>query len=430
MKKINVGIIGLGTIGSGVVKSLRERAALLEEKVGIRLSIKKICVRHPARKRGLSLQRGILTKDVREILEDPEIQIIVELMGGIHPAKEYLIEALRRGKHVVTANKALLAEAGREIFKLAERKKRRVQFEASVGGGIPIIKSLREGLVSNHILAIFGIINGTSNFILSRMAETGCPFSEALREAQKSGFAERNPSLDIDGFDSAHKLAILALLGFGKEIPLEKISIEGIRHISPKDIQYAGELGYTVKLLAIAKQTPEGLEVRVHPTLIPKGHPLAAVREAYNAITVRGDLVGETIFYGQGAGKFPTSSAVLSDILDLAQRIHQEDATGLRLHFKSGVQRIKPMEALKTRYYFRFHVVDRPGVLAKISRLLGRHRISIASVIQKETHKRRSVPLIMLTHQALERDVRRAVDRIDRLDVVKARSVFLRIEEV
>ena len=430
MRKINVGIIGLGTVGSGVVKALRERSRLLEEKAGLRLSIKKICVQHSGRKRDVSLPKGILTADVRQILRDPDIQIVVELIGGIHPAKEYVMEALRRGKDVVTANKALLAEAGTEIFRLAERKKRRVQFEASVGGGIPIIKSLREGLVANRIHAIFGIINGTSNFILTRMTETGCTFKEALTEAQKKGYAERNPSLDIDGIDSAHKLAILTLLGFGKEIPLERISIEGIRQISPQDIQYADELGYHIKLLAIAKQTSRGLEVRVHPTLIPRGHPLAAVREAYNAITVQGDLVGETFFYGKGAGKFPTSSAVLSDILDLAQNMQGKNRSVLRFHFKSGVTQIKPMSALKTRYYFRFSVVDRPGVLAKISRLLGRYRISIASVIQKETHRRRSVPLVILTHEALERDVRRAMELIDQLGVVKARSVFLRIEEV
>ncbi len=430
MKKISIGIIGLGTVGTGVVKILRERAAFLEEKTGLRFSIRKICVQHPNRKREISLPEGLLTGDIRQILEDPQIQIVLELMGGIHPAKEYLLEALQRGKHVVTANKALLAEAGKEIFSLAEKKKRRIQFEASVGGGIPIIKSLREGLISNRIQAILGIINGTSNFILTRMTETGCEFHEALREAQKKGYAERNPSLDIDGIDSAHKLAILTLLGFGEEVPLEKIPVEGIRNISPKDIQYAKELGYIVKLLAIAKRSSEGLEVRVHPTLIPEEHPLASVRDAFNAITVRGDLVGETIFYGQGAGRYPTTSAVLADLLDVARRMDQENNTGLHLHYKGGSRRIKRMESLKTRYYFRFSVLDRPGVLSRISRLLGRHHISIASVIQKETHQRRSVPLIMLTHKVLERDVRRAIQEIDQLNVIKARSIFLRIEEV
>ncbi|MBI4435792.1 MAG: homoserine dehydrogenase [Candidatus Omnitrophica bacterium] len=430
MKKIQIGMIGLGTVGTGVAKVLQERAALLEEKTGTRLFLKKVCVQHPDRKRELSFPKGILTRNVHHVLDDPEIQIVLELIGGIHPAKEYIMEALRRGKHVVTANKALLAEEGRDIFRLAEQKKRRVQFEASVGGGIPIIKSLKEGLVSNRIQAILGIINGTSNFILTRMTETGCTFGEALKEAQKRGYAERNPSLDIDGVDSAHKLVILALLGFGQEVPLDRISIEGIRHVSPKDTQYAGELGYRVKLLAIAKQTSQGLELRVQPTLIPKGHPLAFVNGAYNAITVRGDLVGETIFYGEGAGRLPTSSAVLSDLLDLAQRIQERDSPAPPLHFKSGVKRIKPMASLSTRYYFRFSVVDRPGVLSQISRLLGRHRISIASVIQKETHQRRSVPLIMVTHEALERDVHRAIQKIDRLGVVKARSIFLRIEEV
>ena len=430
MKKISIGIIGMGTIGGGVVKALRERAALVEQKTDLRLSIKKVCVKHPGRKRDVFLPRGVLTRDVRQILRDPDIQIVVELIGGIHPAKEYVMEALRRGKHVVTANKALLAEAGKEIFRLAERKKRGILFEASVGGGIPIIKSLREGFASNHIHAIFGIINGTSNFILTRMTETGCTFKEALEEAQKRGYAERNPSLDIDGVDSAHKLAILTLLGFGKEVPFKKISIEGIRHVSPQDIQYAGEMGYLVKLLASAKQTPKGLGVRVHPTLIPKENPLASVRGIYNAITVRGDLVGETNFYGKGAGRFPTASAVLSDILDLAKGVCKNESLEPHFHFKSGVQRIKSMEALSSRYYFRFSVVDRPGVLSKISHILGRRRISIASVIQQETHKTGSVPLVMVTHEALERDVRKAIRAIDQLGVVKARSVFFRIEKV
>ncbi|MFH1858627.1 MAG: homoserine dehydrogenase [Candidatus Omnitrophota bacterium] len=429
MKKVIVGLIGLGTIGSGVAKVLRERAAFLERRTGVRLQLKKICEKRSGLTRKHALPPGLVTKDIRQVLDDPEIQIVVELIGGIHPAKEYVMEALRRGKHVVTANKALLAEEGKDIFALAEKKKKCVQFEASVGGGIPIIKSLREGLVSNHIQAIYGIINGTSNFILTRMAETGCTFHDALTEAQRRGYAERNPSLDIDGVDSAHKLAILALLGFGKQIPFARISIEGIRHVAPQDIQYAGEMGYRVKLLAIAKQTPEGLEARVQPTLIPKNHPLAAVRNIYNAITVQGDLVGETIFYGQGAGKFPTASAVLSDILDLAKRADKDNVCA-SLHFKGGIQRIKPMESLTSRYYFRFHVVDRPGVLAKISRLLGQHKISIASVVQKETYRTRSVPLVMVTHEALERAVRRALQKIDRLEIVKAGSVSLRIEEL
>ncbi len=430
MKKISIGLIGMGTVGSGVVKALRDRSHLLEKKTGIRLSLKKVCVLHPGRKRDVTLPKGVLTRDVRQILRNPEIQIVVELIGGIQPAKRYVMEALQRGKHVVTANKALLAEAGGDIFRLAERRKRRIQFEASVGAGIPILKSLREGLLANRIQAIFGIINGTSNFILTQMTETGCTFREALEEAQRRGFAERNPSLDIDGTDSAHKLALLGLLGFGKEIPLGKISIEGIRNITPQDIQYAAELGYLVKLLGIAKRTPEGLEVRVHPTLISRVHPLANVPDVYNAITVQGDLAGETIFYGKGAGRFPTASAVLSDILDIAQGIGEKNAPLPPFHFQSGIQRIKPMESVSSRYYFRFTVIDRPGVLAKISRLLGSHRISIASVVQQETHRRRSVPLIMLTHEALERDVRRAIQLIDRLAVVKARSVILRIEEV
>ncbi len=431
VKKIQIGIIGLGTVGSGVVRLLRERPELLRRKAGVDLVVKKICVRNPRAKRSVKIPPSLLTTRVQDLLRDPEIEIIVELVGGIEPAGSFILEALKAGKHVVTANKALLAERGEKIFEVARRRGLAVQFEASVGGGIPIIKSLREGLVSNRIDAIFGIINGTSNYILTKMSQDNRDFKEALTLAKRSGYAERNPSLDIEGIDTAHKLSILAFLGFGRSVRLQQIYTEGINRISPNDVRYAEELGYAIKLLAIAKRVGRDLEVRVHPTLVPKANPLALVGGVYNAITVRGDLVGNTIFYGQGAGQLPTSSAVLSDLVDLGRMLASGNGVAVSppIGFESGLRRLRRMGEVRSRYYFRFSVVDQPGVLAQISRILGQHRISISSVIQKEPHEARGVPLVIVTHEALEKDVQRAIRLIDRLDVVRRKTMLLRIEE-
>lgn len=429
MKKINIGLIGLGTIGAGVAKALRERAAYLERRIGVPVLLKRVCDLNAGAAKRLKLQK-LFTKDVNKILSDPTIDIVIELIGGIHPAREFIIKALKNKKHVVTANKALLSEHGAELFEAASANNVDLYFEASVAGGIPIIKSLREGLVGNQIETIFGIINGTSNYILSKMTEENLEFSAALREAQKEGYAERNPSLDIKGTDSAHKLAILSTLAFGKDVPLAKIYVEGIDQLSNNDIRYADDLGYIVKLLAIAKRDGDELEVRVHPTLLPKNHLLAAVGGVYNAIYIRGDLVGRLLLSGRGAGRYPTTSAVVADIVDIARNIKYGSPRRVPDRMEGPrIRRIRPIERIEARYYFKFSVIDKPGVLAKISGILGRHHISIASVSQKERRFARIVPVVILTHEARERDMRNALDEIDRLAVIKKKTVVIRIEK-
>lgn len=430
MRRINVGLIGFGTVGSGVVKALKDRSGLLKRKTGIPIAIKRIADKNITSPRVVKVPRNILTTDANKILYDPNIDIIVELMGGIHPAKEFIIRALKNGKHVVTANKALLAQEGKEIFETALANNVDIYFEASVAGGIPIIKSLREGLIVNEIDTLYGIINGTSNYILSKMTQEGLEFKEALLQAQKLGFAERNPSLDIKGFDSAHKLAILTLLGFGRSVDLSDIYVEGILDISLKDIQYADEFGCVIKLLAIAKREDEALEVRVHPTLLPKEHLLSSVNGAYNAIYVKGDLVGDQVFYGQGAGQKATSSAVISDIVDLSYNIvNNIKRRSPNLKFDGGIKKLRKIEDTETRYYLRFSAIDRPGVFAAISGVLGKYKISIASVIQKERKKERIVPVVLMTHEAKESAVRLALEEVYKLRVIRRKTIAIRMEK-
>ena len=429
MKTIKIGIIGFGTIGSGLVKALEEKRALLRERAGVDIEIAAICDKDIKSKRPVKVSKKILTKSIGKVLYDPEIDIVVELVGGIHPAKDMISEALRQGKHVVTANKALLAEAGYEIFNLANSLGLSVGFEASVAGGVPIIRALKESFVANRIGLIYGIINGTSNFILTKMAEGGSSFKEALKIAKTKGYAERDPDLDISGGDSAHKLSILALLGFGIFVNAKKIYTEGITDIEPSDMEYAADQGYTIKLLAIAKRSGDLLELRVHPTLIPKGDLLADVRGIYNAIFVKGDLVGENLFFGEGAGASATSSAVVSDIVSIAKNIASgAKRPGKGISFKKDVKGMKRMDDVKMRYYLRFSALDRPGVLAKISGILGKNRISIASVTQKEKRASKAVPVVMMTHEALERDMARALKTISGLKAITGKTVRLRVE--
>ena len=428
--KINVGLIGVGTVGAGVARALLEKGRLLEQRVGARLVLRRACDRVFRNSRALRLPAKLLTRDPQAVLRDDDIQIVVELIGGIEPAKTLILDALRRGKHVVTANKALLADSGRELFAAASRAKRDLYFEASVGGGIPIIKALREGLIANELDAILGIVNGTSNYILTRMREKKLSFHEALLEAKERGYAERNPSLDIDRHDAAHKLAILTLLGFGIQVRPGDIHVEGISKISQADIQYADDLGYCIKPLAIAKQVDHELEVRVHPTLLEKTHLLANVNGVYNAIYVHGDMVGSSLFYGRGAGQGPAASSVVSDIADVALNIAsgRKPRIPLNRHPVHGIRRLRRMGAVETRYYMRFLVTDKPGVLAKIAGVLGRHHISIASVHQKERRAARIVPVVMMSHEAKESNVRAALHAIDRLGFVKQPTVALRTE--
>jgi len=431
MKGINIGIIGFGTVGSGVVKILRDKRGYLAEKTGMEINVRKICDIDISSKRRVSVDKKILTKDHLEIIDDPQIDIVVELMGGVHPAKEYITQAIRKGKNIVTANKALLAQEGQELFAFASDKGKSIYFEASVGAGIPIIKSLREGLVANKFNSIYGILNGTSNFILSEMSQNDCDFSAALKDAQKLGFAESDPTLDIEGIDSAHKLILLNYLCFGRFVDMKDVFVEGISRISLDDINYAEELGFEIKLLAIAKKEGEDLEVRIHPTLIPKSHLLSSVNGVINAIYVSSDLAGDLLFYGPGAGQMSAASAVVSDIVELGQDLKAGlFRPNLKIVADDSIKKIRRIDEFESRHYIRFMALDRPGVLAKISGVLAKYSISIASVTQKERKKAQVVPIVMITHHAKERDLRSALSLIDRLDVIKEKSVAIRIEEL
>ncbi len=425
---MNIGLIGAGVVGGGVVKNLTRNADLIAERIGIRLNLKWVCDKDAARLAALSVPKSAKTSDAQQVLADPDAQVIVELVGGTGFAKTLILDALRRGKVVVTANKALLAHHGEEIFAAAAKNKTNLFYEASVCGGIPIIKALREGFVANHFPLIYGIVNGTCNYILSRMSAEGKDFNDVLAEAQKLGYAEADPGLDIDGIDSAHKATILASLAHGFWTGYDHAYVEGIRHVSQMDIQVARELGYTIKLLAIIKSTDGAVEVRVHPTLLPQRHVLASVNGVFNAVAVRGDVVGDTMFYGRGAGADATSSAVISDLADAALNLKFDSVTRVpafvshRLHAK-----LRTIDEVESRYYLRLTVDDRAGVIAKISQVLGDADISIASVLQRESETN-IVPLIMMLHTAKDRAVRGAVSQIDRLDVVKDKTVVLRVE--
>ncbi len=431
MRKICVGLVGWGTVGCGVVQVLRENADVIERRLGVPLELRRVADVDLERERPVAVPPEILTKNVDDILKDPEIDIVVELIGGLKAAKSIICSAIESGKHVVTANKALLAHQGNELFALAQKKGVSIGFEASVGGGIPIIKSLREGLASNQITTIFGILNGTANYILTRMTEDRLSFSDALKEARDLGYAEADPTLDIEGIDTAHKLAIASSIAFGTPIQLDRVHIEGISGIDPLDIQYAEEFGYRLKLLAIARSRDSRLEMRVHPTLIAQNHVLASVKGAYNAVHIEGNAVADVMLYGLGAGMMPTGSAVVSDLIDTARDILSKTPSRIPalafLPDKLQNIEIKPVSDVSTSYYFRFLALDKPGVLSKISGILEKHQISIAAVIQKGRHTD-SVPLVMITHEALERSVRKALEEIDNLDVVLAPTVSIRIE--
>jgi len=431
MKTINIGLIGFGTIGVGVVKNLKRNASVISQRVGAHLRIKGIADIDIKTKRDVAVDRSVLTTDADKLLTDPEIDVIVELIGGYEPAKTFILKALKNGKHVVTANKALLALHGEEIFKVAQDAKRSVYYEASVGGGIPIIKSLREGFVANNVHSIFGIVNGTSNYILSKMTEEKIDFHTALKEAQKKGYAEKDPTFDVEGIDSAHKLVILASLASGQWIDFKSLHIEGITRITEKDIEYADELGCALKLLAIMKEKNGEIEVRVHPTFVPAENLLSTVNGVFNAIYVEGDVVGKTMFYGRGAGQDPTSSAVISDLVDIAHDILSHSPSRVpSIAFLKEKKAVKKMDDVESRAYLRVSASDRPGVLAKIAGILGKHQISIATVMQKERNERGgTVPVIMLTHKAKEKNLREALCEIDRLPVIKHRTMMIRMED-
>jgi homoserine dehydrogenase len=410
------------------VKLLTEHAGLLDRRVGAKLRIKKIAEVGTPR---IPVDPKLLTTDAMEVINDPQIDIVVELIGGTTIAKTLCLEAVNKGKHLVTANKALLGEHGLEIYRAAAEKRVDLGFEASVCGAIPIIRSVREGLVANRILSIMGIVNGTTNYILSKMSESGQAFAAVLAEAQAKGYAEADPTLDVGGFDAAHKLQILASLAYGSYIRFSDIYIEGIQKIDALDIAFAKELGCRIKLLAIAKEEQGELEVRVHPTMIPETHLLASVGGVYNAVHIRGDSCGSLMFSGRGAGQMPTASSVVADIVEIAHNIifHRPSRASLLPTTSVGVEvTLRPMERIRSRYYLRVMAVDKPGVLSKISGVLGEYHISIASMIQKGRAEAAAVPIVMLTHEAVEGNMQKALKRINQLDVVAQETICVRVE--
>jgi homoserine dehydrogenase len=429
---VKVGLIGFGTVGSGVVRILTQNAGLIEQRVGQPVILSRIADLDITTDRGVVVQEGVLTRNVRDILDDPEIDIVVELIGGHTPAKQFILQAIERKKGVVTANKALLADHGEEIYEAAFKSKVDLGFEASVGGGIPIIRALTEGLAANRIVSIMGIMNGTSNYILTRMTDEHKDFSEILQEAKREGYAEADPSLDVDGVDAAHKLAIMVSLAYGTPVRMAEIFTEGISGLSTVDMEFAKELGLTIKLLGIAKLNEQHIEARVHPTLVPAGSPIAQVGGVYNAIHLIGDAVGDVVLYGKGAGSLPTASAVVGDIMDLARnRMHRISCRVPPTSFQWEARRsipIQPIAEIESTYYLRCMVKDQPNVLSKIAGILGGQGISIASVLQKGRKEGQTVPLVILTHRAKEACIQAALHEVNALPLVSEPTTLLRME--
>ena len=431
-KRVAVGLIGFGTVGSGVAKILLENAGLIRRRVGVPVELIRIADLDITRDRGVRLPAGMLIADARQILNDPTIDIVIELIGGYDTAKRMILDAMAAGKQVVTANKALLALHGEDIFAAAVHHGVDLGFEASVGGGIPVIHALTEGLAANSIQSIYGIINGTSNYILSRMTHEKQEFEVVLAEAQRAGYAEADPTFDVAGIDSAHKLVILTSLAFGTPINFKDLYTEGITHITQRDIAYAWKLGYTIKLLGIAKLVGGEIEARVHPTMIASSLPIAKVEGVYNAIQLVGDAVGDVMLYGRGAGDLPAGSAVVSDVISLARNL-LKGAIG-RIPPASFQQnqrrplRMRPMDEISSLYYLRFMVVDRPGVLAQIAGVLGQFDISISSMLQQGRRAGQTVSIVIKTHMAKERDVQTALREINRMAFISAPAILIRVE--
>lgn len=426
MKDIyNIGLIGFGTIGAGVVETFNQNLNLMEQKVGTNIKLKKVVDLDIETDRGVEIDRNILSTDVNDILEDPEIDIVIELIGGYEPAKSFILKAMQEGKHVVTANKALLAKHWEEILETANKNNVRICFEASVGGGIPLLDPLNESLGANHIQSIYGIINGTANYILTKMTEEGLDFEDVLSEAQEKGYAEQDPTFDIEGHDTAQKLIILTILGFGIYVEQDKFHVEGISKIKQEDIEFIkNEMGYSIKLLAISRIEEGELEVRVHPTLIPQNHLLASVNDVFNGVYIVGDIVGPVMMYGQGAGMMPTASAVVGNCLDIMENMERKNIYGPT---DTEVKQIKDIEDIKSKYYLRLTAVDKPGVLHTISGILSSYDISIEAVTQKKRDEGQEVPIFMVMHEALEKNMQNAVKEINALDFVRNDTLFIRV---
>ena len=433
MKSIKVGLLGCGTVGTGVARLLIEQQALIAERVGARIELRRVADIDIHRDRGIRLPEGVMTTDANAVVRDPSIDIVVEMIGGETVARELILAAIAAGKPVVTANKALLAAQGDVICHAADTRGVDLGFEASVGGCMPIIKTLRESMVGNRIRSMTGILNGTCNYILTKIGEHGSTFAEALAEAQAEGYAEADPTLDVEGYDTAHKITILAALAYGMQINLADVFVEGISRLTPLDIQNADAFGYRIKLLAISKNDGAAIEARVHPTMIPTDNILASVNGAVNAITVSGDATDDVVLFGRGAGMMPTASAVVGDIVDIGRNLLAGTARRVPLlgYQPAHVRPIPvlPIDALRTLYYIRIMAADRPGVLSSISGILGEHEISIKSVTQKGRHTTGAVPVVMLTHRAEEAAVKKALERITRLDVIAEPPMLIRIED-
>ena len=437
-KPLEIGLIGFGNIGAGVVRTLAENASLIDSRLPRPLHLRAIADLDTTTRRDAPYDASILGSDAQSLIDDPEIDIIIELVGGIEPARTFIQSSLEAGKHVVTANKALMAEHGPELMNLAAAKGLGLLFEAAVGGGIPIIRALQQGLCANSITSIQGIINGTANYILTQMESRGIGFDVALAEAQAAGYAEPDPTLDIEGIDTAHKIAILASLAFSLDIRVGDVWVEGIKAVQPLDIRYARELGYAIKLLGIAKrENPEGpAEVRVHPTLVPLSSQLATVRGVYNAILIDAHPIGPTLYYGQGAGPAATSSAVLSDVMAIAADEGGFNANrDARLRVPIGSKNLRPRDELQTHYYLRFTVVDRPGAMAQLSQTLAESEISIESMIQhKPGAEEEAAPsggavVTIVTYSAAEKRVRQCLERLNAMEINLAPAFVLRVEE-
>ena len=434
MKPVNIGILGLGTVGKGAVEVLQNNAAEISRRLGREVNIFMVSSRDTEKARSICPPQTLITNDPFEVVRHPEVDIVAELFGGTDLARQLVLEALQQGKHVVTANKKLLAEYGNEIFALAEQNNLMVQFEAAVAGGIPIIKALREGLAANNIQSIAGIINGTSNFILTEMREKGSAFADVLKEAQALGYAEADPTFDIEGHDAGHKITIMSALAFGTPVNFEACYLEGISRLESRDIQYAEELGYRIKLLGITRKTEAGIELRVHPTLVPESRLIANVNGVMNAVRVDANMVGETLYYGPGAGALPTASSVVADIIDISRLITADSGNRVpHLAFQPSQvqeQRILPIDEITSSYYLRVQVEDKPGVLGRIAGLLADENVSIEALIQKGVQDDSTPEIVILTHSTQEKKVKKAIAAIEALPFVYKPVVMIRMESL
>ncbi|MEP6754369.1 MAG: homoserine dehydrogenase [Chthonomonadales bacterium] len=426
-ESINIGILGLGVVGSGTVSLLNQNREAIEQKVGMPVRIRKIAVRDLNKRRSIEVDRSLITNNPIEVLDDPEIDILCELIGGVSPAREYVMRALKMGKHVVSANKELIAKEGHLIIAEADRLKLDFQFEGAVGGGIPIIQPMRNALAGNQIREMMGIVNGTTNYILTRMTQENADFETVLRDAQALGYAEADPTSDVGGFDAQYKIAILSTIAFNTRVNVSDVYVEGITHIAKRDIECARELGYVIKLLGIANRIgDDGMQVRVHPALLPVGHPLASTNDVYNAVYIRGDAVGDVMFYGRGAGQMPTGSAVVGDIIDVCRNI-RFGSTGRVSNICFENKKMVPMDQVECKYYLRMLVEDRPRVLSSIAGVLGDHDVSIQSVVQKAAANDKA-EIIWVTHEVREGNMRAALQVIRDLPTVIQVNNWLRVE--